>query len=210
MMATHELPNMLMPKHAHTVYKAGDMTAGAVSTGTMANTFYGDQPAQQSSILPAVGRAEQWEDEDWSRGRRRQRTNPGDRLDALVVTELLHARQEGPAGPSGPEGNTGKPGKEADMANKKRIVRVIIVDPHDDIPVGDAILYKGDDVFTDKTDQELFFDIPITKLLEDHNSRRVKVRDRKASRGKEREELLEPARIRDLDMVVLTIAEFGA
>ena len=89
----------------------------------------------------------------------------------------------------------------------KRLVRVIVVDAHEYVKAEDAILYRSDETFTDKTDQELFFDIPITKLLDDHNERRVKVRNKKV---KEREEFLEPARIRDLDMVVLTIAEFGA
>lgn len=99
-----------------------------------------------------------------------------------------------------------KPEEEDLAAPTKRLVRVIIADADDNIPVEDALLYSGHETFTDKTDQELFFDIPIGELLKAHNEKRVKIRDKDV---RDREEFLEPARIRDLDMVVLTIAAFG-
>ena len=207
-MATeHELPKMHMPKHAHTIYNAADMTAGAVSTGTMANTFYGS-PADATPTGLRVGVVRRWEDEDWSEGRRRDRTLPEDY--APVIMGAKKRRLKGSAGPSDREERTGEKEETADMANVKRIVRVIIVDSHNDVPSESAVLYMGDEFFTDKTDQELFFDLPVNELLKAHNEKRVTFKDKNLSRGKDKPEFLEPARIRDLDMVVLTISEFGA
>lgn len=88
---------------------------------------------------------------------------------------------------------------------KRRLVKVVIVDPNENIPLDQCVLYSGDEKVTDATDQELFFEIDIKDMLAKHNERRVKLVDKKV---KERTEHLEPAKIRDLKMVVVNIAEF--
>ncbi len=87
----------------------------------------------------------------------------------------------------------------------RRLVQVIIVDPNDNIPLDQCLLYNGTPKLTDATDQELFYEIEIKDLLAKHNETRIKVVDKKV---KERTEHLEPAKIRDLKMVVVTIASF--
>jgi hypothetical protein len=88
----------------------------------------------------------------------------------------------------------------------RRLVRVIIADPHPDIPLNKALLHNGEEQFTDATDSELFFEVPIQELLKQHND---KVRSMaKNSAVKDRTEYLPPARIRDLKMTVITIASF--
>lgn len=91
------------------------------------------------------------------------------------------------------------------MTVSTRFVRVIIVDPNENISLEDRIIYKGDEKATDLNDQELFFELDIKALLSYHNEKRTKVIDKKV---KERTEYLEPAKIRDLKMVVVNIATF--
>ena len=95
--------------------------------------------------------------------------------------------------------------KEPEMSVTRRLVQVIIVDPNDNIPLDQCLLYHGEPKLTDATDQELFYEIEIKDLLSKHNEKRVNIVDKKV---KERTELLEPAKIRDLKMVVVTIASF--
>ena len=89
-----------------------------------------------------------------------------------------------------------------------RIVKVFIADPTDSLPLDKRILYSGEEKLTDLTDQELFFEVPIKELLDAHNAVRAVTRDRKQTEKFGREVFLEPARIRDLKMVVTTVAEF--
>lgn len=85
----------------------------------------------------------------------------------------------------------------------RRVVQVFVADPNENIPLDDCLLFKGDEKLTDATDQELFFELDIKDLLETHNAKRVKVIDKKV---KDRTEYLEPAKVRDLKMVVVTVA----
>jgi hypothetical protein len=89
--------------------------------------------------------------------------------------------------------------------NVSRFVRVIIVDPNENLSLEDRLVYKGEEKFTDLNDQELFFELEIKTLLSAHNEKRVKTVDKSV---KERTEHLEPAKIRDLKMVVVNIATF--
>jgi hypothetical protein len=89
-----------------------------------------------------------------------------------------------------------------------RIVRVVIADTDQNLPLDLRVLYSGGEKFTDLTDQELFFEIPIKDFMDRHNQTRVKTLDKKATDKAGRDVFLEPARIRDLKMVVVTIAEF--
>lgn len=89
------------------------------------------------------------------------------------------------------------------MAATRRVVQVIIADPNENIPLEDCLLFKGEEKLTDATDQELFFELDIKDLLEKHNAKRIKVVDKKV---KDRTDYLEPAKVRDLKMVVVTVA----
>lgn len=91
------------------------------------------------------------------------------------------------------------------VSDKRRLVRVLVVDPHEDVPVESGLLYDSKEVFTDKTDQELYFDVPVAQLLKEHNEKRTKVVNKSV---KDRTEYLEPARIRDLKMLVIALATF--
>lgn len=96
--------------------------------------------------------------------------------------------------------------KESAMPdNVRRIVQVFIVDPDPNVPVGSCLLYEGKLHLTELTDQELYFEIDIKTMLDAHNGRRVQLRDK---RVKDREQMLEPARIRDLRMQIVTVATF--
>ena len=94
--------------------------------------------------------------------------------------------------------------KEAEMP-ARRVVKVLIADPNENIPVEDCLLHSGSEKLTDATDQELFFELDIKALLEAHNQKRTKFIDKKV---KDRTEYLEPAKVRDLKMVVVTVATF--
>lgn len=87
----------------------------------------------------------------------------------------------------------------------RRLVQVVIVDPNENISLDDCLLFKGEEKLTDATDQELFFELDIKDILEKHNAMRSKVIDKKV---KDRTEYLESAKIRDLKMVVVNIAQF--
>lgn len=95
--------------------------------------------------------------------------------------------------------------KEIALATTRRIVKVFVADPNENVPVDKCLLIQGEEKLTELTDQELFFELDIKAALEKHNAYRVTVRNKAV---KEREEFLEPARIRDLKMTVVTIAQF--
>lgn len=87
----------------------------------------------------------------------------------------------------------------------RRIVKVYIVDTDENVPLEQSVLYEGKEKLTDMTDQELFFEIDIKPILDKHNKERTKIVNKKV---KDRTEYLEAARIRELKMVVVTIAQF--
>jgi len=90
-------------------------------------------------------------------------------------------------------------------APSRRLVQVFIADPDENVPLKSALIYSGEQKFTDATDQELFYEIDIKSILEKHNAERVQFVNKKV---KERTEYLEPVKIRDLKMVVVSIATF--
>lgn len=100
-----------------------------------------------------------------------------------------------------------KPTKESTMS-AARIVKVFIADPNENLPLDKRVLYSGDERLTDLTDQELFFDVPIADLLAKHNEVRKATVDKAQAEKFGRDIFLEPARIRDLKMVVVTVAQF--
>ena len=98
--------------------------------------------------------------------------------------------------------------KEEESMNVRRIVRVFIIDPDQNIPLEKALLYESDEFLTDATNQELFYEVPIKELLGQHNKYRTTVLDKEATKRLGKETYLEPIRIRDLKMVVVDIAVF--
>lgn len=95
--------------------------------------------------------------------------------------------------------------KLAEDRTFRRLVQVFIADPDPKVPLDRSLLYSGDQQLTDLTDQELFFDIDISGILKKHNELRVTLVDKSV---KNRTQNLEPVRIRDLRMTVVTIASF--
>ena len=93
--------------------------------------------------------------------------------------------------------------QEGVMAVTRRFIQVIVADSNENVPLESCVLYKGEPKVTDLTDQELYFELDIKELLAKHNEKRITFKDKAV---KERVELLEPAKVRDLKMVVVTIA----
>lgn len=90
----------------------------------------------------------------------------------------------------------------------RRLVKVLIADIDPDVPMKECLLYRGDETFTDATDQELFFEVDIKGILTQHNTKRVTWLDKEATKKAGKDVFLEPVRIRDLRMVVVEIAKF--
>lgn len=98
---------------------------------------------------------------------------------------------------------------ETTMPNTlRRIVQVFVADPNENVPLDQSVLFSGEQKLTDLTDSELFFEVPLVEKLTAHNAKRVTWPDKEASKRSAKEVLLEPARIRDLKMVVVTVAQF--
>lgn len=98
--------------------------------------------------------------------------------------------------------------KEQPTVSTARIVKVFIADSNDNLPLDKRVLHTGTEQLTDLTDQELFFEVPIAELLAKHNAVRAATVDKKQAEKFGRDIFLEPARIRDLKMVVVTVAQF--
>lgn len=97
------------------------------------------------------------------------------------------------------------------MANNqptRRIVQVFIADANENVPLESSVLFTGEQKLTDLTDTELFFEVPIAELLKAHNTKRITFTDREASKKAGKDILLDPVKIRDLKMVVVTVAQF--
>jgi hypothetical protein len=95
--------------------------------------------------------------------------------------------------------------RERNKEMGRRIVQVFIADTDENVPLEKSVIYTGQQKLTDSTDQELFFEIDIKTLLDNHNAYRVTLINKKV---KERTENLDPVKIRDLKMVVVNVAEF--
>lgn len=118
--------------------------------------------------------------------------------DTLAFKPFISALQQTPI----------KQEENADMSNR-RIVQVYIADPNENVPLEKSLLFQDEKPhLTDLTDQELFFEIDIKNILEKHNEYRVTVKDKESSEGKNNDVLLEKAKIRDLKMTVVVIAQF--
>jgi hypothetical protein len=95
--------------------------------------------------------------------------------------------------------------EKAPTTMPRRLVQVLIADTNENVPLDAALLYRGEPIFTDLADNELFFELDIKGMLAEHNAKRVTFADKKS---KDSPTFLEPARVRDLKMNVVTIASF--
>lgn len=181
-MAVGDLPHIAASSYTSTTHGVGALMAGG--GGVFNNTATGGYV--ETSTTDNTGGTES----DWGDLIRQAQRQQNRRL------------QEGKF-PFGPRETT----LEMLMAQTpaRRLVQVLIVDPNENVPLDQCLLYKGEPKMTDATDQELFFEIDIKDILAKHNEKRVQIVDRKV---KERTEHLEPAKIRDLKMVVVNIAAF--
>lgn len=98
--------------------------------------------------------------------------------------------------------NTAMEDQQQNNTTMRRNVKIIIADPHPDIPLDKCVLMQTGEFVTDSSDQELFFELPITEMLKRHNELRVTVNDKEKTNRFAREMKLEPARVRDLKMIV--------
>lgn len=98
--------------------------------------------------------------------------------------------------------------KQEPTMSAARIIKIYIADPNENIALEKRVLYTGEEKLTDLTDQELFFEVPIAEMLAKHNEERVKTIDKAQASKFGRDIFLDPAKIRDLKMVVVTVATF--
>lgn len=105
---------------------------------------------------------------------------------------------------------TSAPKKEtAPMTAKTalRVIQVFVADPDQKLPADKRLLYMGQIVPTDATDEELFYELGIKDMLDKHNAVRTATKD-KTAKNTEKDVFLEPIRVRDLVMTVVTLASF--
>ena len=91
---------------------------------------------------------------------------------------------------------------------QRRVVQVFVCDPNENVPLDKCLLYKGDQKLTDCTDQELYYELNIKDILNTHNADRIKMIDKESTKKVGKDIFLEAAKIRDLKMIVVTLAQF--
>lgn len=179
-----DLPSFSNASHSHTSYGLGDMSnanfhAGTTNSALLGNAVFAAEAQRQvPRQLGQLGN--------------QQVFNGG----ALIVRPDVQAKVEA---------RRAEIAKQEKPTMSRRLVQVFIADPNENLPLDKSMLYTGSQKLTDATDQELFYEIEIKALLDAHNAFRTTVINKKV---KDRTELLEPARIRDLKMVVVDIATF--
>jgi hypothetical protein len=186
-----ETPTILDAGHAHTVYGLGNLNAGTAFAGNMT---VGNLGGGLNQGFAALGGLAQGALGQGGLGLQQQAFN----IKQQVLNRDAYA---------GMAAALNKPNqKETPMSDPtRRLVQVFIADSDENVPLENSLLYTGGQKLTDLTDQELFFEIDIKSILAEHNAKRVTFINKKV---KERTEQLEPARIRDLKMVVVTVAGF--
>lgn len=126
-----------------------------------------------------------------------------------TTSDLLKRAQEAHASiKQAVQGKQTKAASMNDQTSSFRIVRVIIADPNTNVPLSNRILYDSGEITTDLDDRELFFEVNIKDKLDKHNELRATLLDKGYSKAKDKDMFLEPLRIRDLRMTVITVASF--
>jgi hypothetical protein len=176
-----DMPTITEAAHTHSVYSPANL---AMPIGFVAGT--------------TAGAAASWMNSPLNQPLNQNMFAPGD---ALQRTSSM--RHLGQAAAAMDTAAMPKPKKEKPVS--RRLVQVFIADPDENVPLDKALLYSGSQKFTDATDQELFFEIDMKSILDNYNAERVKIVNKKV---KERTEMLEPVKIRDLKMTVVSVATF--
>lgn len=180
MAVSGDIPRISSAVHTHTIYDGmGSATGGTASS----NSLTGTRGISGGAGLQFIGDCSS----DHFESQYLQRQKESNRV-TLLGPAIIKEKQEPQV-----------------TKSKRRIVQVFIADPNENVPLDDAMIYRGNQHLTDATDQELFFELNINDLLKAHNAKRVKMVDKSV---KDRVEYLEPVKIRDLRMVVINIAEF--
>lgn len=104
---------------------------------------------------------------------------------------------------------TEEKGQKVATKPTRRLIRLLVVDPHPSVPLDQCVLYQSDEKMTDLSDQDLFYEIAseLMPKLKAHNEKRVTWNER-AKADNEKAVKLEPARISDLTMTTVVIASF--
>ncbi len=90
----------------------------------------------------------------------------------------------------------------------RRVVQVFIVDPDYRVPLENSMLYHRHPKLTDMTDQELFYELEVKKILDAHNEKRIEIIDKDATGRAGMNIYLKPILIRDLVMTIVDVAKF--
>lgn len=98
--------------------------------------------------------------------------------------------------------------EEIPMTEQRRVVMVFIVDTDKNLPLENAVLHQGNQQFTDLTDEELFYELNIKEMIDQHNKTRAGILNKKVTEKMGRDVYLDPIRIRDLTMNVVAVATF--
>lgn len=91
---------------------------------------------------------------------------------------------------------------------KRRLVQVYVVDPDVRVPDENAVLYKGDEVVTIETDEEIRDGLDLKKWLKKHNEFRKTVLDEVKSDEGDRDIFLREIRIKDLSIEIFEVVVF--
>lgn len=82
-----------------------------------------------------------------------------------------------------------------------RLVRAMLVDADDKVPMDHRLVYDSKEQFTDDIDQELFFNDDVVGNVKAHNQYRATLRD-------EDDKPLAPVRLGELVSAVVMLAKF--
>lgn len=91
----------------------------------------------------------------------------------------------------------------------RRLVMVWVVDHHPDVPTEDCVLFQGQPYLTDETNEEITLGLGLLTKLEEYNKTRTQIVDKKATRQSGTEVCLEPARVKDISVAIVPLANFA-
>jgi hypothetical protein len=124
---------------------------------------------------------------------------------ALIQNDVVERRLTLPATPKPEQKVAVKMATTTPATPALRIVRMYLVDPDQNLPLDRRVIHAGAEMTTDATDAELMHEVPVKEILAMHNEFRKTVRDKAV---KSKEVYLEPVRMRDLILSVVTVASF--
>jgi len=91
------------------------------------------------------------------------------------------------------------------MSRLRRMVKVFVCDPDENVPVEKCLLHESEAMMTELSNEELYFDLDLKPLIKAHNAYRKTLLNKKI---RSRKEHLEKVRLGDLRYAVLSLVEF--